>query len=160
MQAITVRNSGMPGEQTGQGRARLPGELDAQHWDLVILLEGFNDLFFDPNSAAAAAADLRVMVQTAKSRGVEVILCTLTPVTTNNSKGVPQTAIADLNSRIGSVAAQESVLLVDLHAALNGNGAFLSADGVHPTPSGYDQMASTLFNAIQANFEILTITAR
>ncbi len=146
--AINVINQGKPGEWSANGRNRLPSVLEPSQ-DLVVLLEGINGL--EDQGASEVAEDMRAMVQTAKSAGKRVILCTLTPVSAD-PWNPPQSMVSDASARIRQVAADEGVVLADMFQVLSG-GAYLSGDGLHPTNFGYRRMAEFLFNLIRQNFE-------
>jgi lysophospholipase L1-like esterase len=148
---IRVDNAGLGGEWTNTGRNRLLREMEPEH-DLVIILEGVNNLDEIGHGPEGVANDLRTMVQRAKAESKWVILCTLTPV--RESWNVEAELVADLNGRIRTIAEEEGVVLADLHAALEGNlSAYLTPDGLHPTYAGYDRMAAALFDVIRLNFE-------
>jgi len=68
-----VVSSGVPGEVSAQGLARLPVVLDQIRPQLLILCHGGNDLLrqLDPT---ALAANLRAMVRIARDRGIPVAL--------------------------------------------------------------------------------------
>jgi len=68
-----VVNAGIPGEESGGGRERLAGVLEEQKPALMILCLGGND-FLRGKDEATVAANLRAMVQTARERGVAVVL--------------------------------------------------------------------------------------
>ena len=60
-QPISVINSGKPGEDTRDGKQRLPGVLDQVRPDVVMILEGINGLSFV--GPAQTAADIDSMVR-------------------------------------------------------------------------------------------------
>jgi lysophospholipase L1-like esterase len=68
-----VVSSGVPGETSAAGLARLPAALDEASPQLVILCEGGND-FLQKLDEAQAAENLRAMVRLAKARGAQVVL--------------------------------------------------------------------------------------
>ena len=158
-QTITVANQGVAGEYAAvTGRTRLPTTIQPSH-DLVIILEGVNDTNAGVPGPEIADA-LRSMVRAAKAAGKRVILSTLTPVKANETSNFPPAElqrILDLNARIRVIAQEEGVVLVDMFEAFGLNISLLSADGLHPSESGYQRMAEVFFNAIVANFETLAV---
>jgi lysophospholipase L1-like esterase len=139
---------------------RLPGTITPTH-DLVVILEGANDL----NSSSdfdKIIRNLRTMVKTTKQAGKAVLLGTLTPVYQAEDyiiQGCQDLAcyrlnpahVRTLNSRIRTLAVEESVPVVDFEAALG--AADLSPDGLHPNQQGYAKMSGRVFETIRANFE-------
>jgi lysophospholipase L1-like esterase len=92
------------------------------------------------------------MVQTATSAGKRVILCTVLPV--ESSFNTSNSRVVALNDEIVQIADDEEAVLADLYSAINENrGAYLSADGLHPTSAGYRRMAERLAGIIRDNFE-------
>ncbi|HEU5283936.1 MAG TPA: GDSL-type esterase/lipase family protein, partial [Burkholderiales bacterium] len=76
-----VVRDGVPGETTEQGLERLESSLEAHRPKLLLLCLGGNDLLRRVDSAQIEA-NLRVMVQLARDRGVQVVLI-----------GVPEPAV-------------------------------------------------------------------
>jgi lysophospholipase L1-like esterase len=69
----TVINAGVPGETTASGLQRLPGVLAAHKPRLVLLCLGGNDML-RKQPAAATENNLRLLVQTIRASGAEVML--------------------------------------------------------------------------------------
>ncbi|MGK2951173.1 MAG: arylesterase [Thiobacillus sp.] len=69
----TVINAGVPGDTTTTGLERLPAILDEHKPRLVLLCLGGNDML-KKQSAAATENNLRLLVQTIRTSGAEVVL--------------------------------------------------------------------------------------
>lgn len=69
----TVINAGISGETTAEGLARLPSVLDQTNPDLMILLEGGNDILRSQD-LSQTEANLAAMIELAQNRDVEVVL--------------------------------------------------------------------------------------
>jgi lysophospholipase L1-like esterase len=152
-QAFSMINEGVGGETAAEGRRRLPGVLDAEKPEVLLLLEGYNEIrFLAPSSIEN---DLRLMVGEAQRRGILVLLATLTPVTPGKEKDSPghASAIRAVNTKIRALAPRLKVPLVDLFAALDGRWSMFGSDGVHPNPSGYQLMAEAFFAEIVRGFD-------
>lgn len=68
-----VINAGVSGETTAEGAARLPEVLDETQPDLIILLEGGNDIL-KSTGKDALKANLATMLREAKQRSIPVLL--------------------------------------------------------------------------------------
>jgi acyl-CoA thioesterase-1 len=148
---VVVINEGWPGEDTNEGRLRLPGVLDTYDADVLLLLEGVNDILQIPRETQLA--NLRTMVLSAQSRGMEVLIATLTPVKSPRGP-LTQAAIVDLNEGIVELAEEEDLgRVVDLYEAFEGRPQLLGDDGLHPTEEGYRVVAQTFADEIERRFE-------
>lgn len=156
-QTITMANLGIPGETADDGRKRIGAAIDVVQPDVLLLLEGINDLN-GGGDPVSVTNDLEDMIAIARSKGVEVLVATLTPVTSaGDPTGVVAPKILTVNSRLSDIVKVYSLTApVDLYGAMVGNLSLLGADGLHPTDDGYEVMARTFFTAITQRFEILT----
>lgn len=68
-----VINAGVSGETTQEGRQRLGEVLEQHHPDLLILLEGGNDILRN-HSSQETEANLEAMIELARSHSVPVLL--------------------------------------------------------------------------------------
>lgn len=161
-QAITVLNAGIPGEYA----ADIPGQPSglrrfrdlARAYDpqVILLMEGSNDLLSGQNGADAAIAALEAMVRDARDQGRQVGLATIPPQRPDGTRnrGPVAALIPGFNQRIREMAATyDHVVLVDVFAAMSGDLSLIGADDLHPTVTGFQVIADTFFEAITSNFD-------
>ena len=159
-QSIRIIAEGVGGQITGEDKFRLADVLTQYKPDVLLLLEGTNDMLNFPNQGGidSAAGALQRMVQDAKARGARVFLATLPQMIPTGFRTSPDSAAAVpvLNARIRNIAALENVTLVDIYSAVP--SAFVGRDGVHLTADGYAVMADEWLKAIIATMEVKTST--
>lgn len=167
-QTVTVVNSGVGGEKAVDGLARLPRVLAAEAPDVVLLLEGVNDLGTGASSTVQPMIDaLRLMIRQARGRGAQVLLATLLPERagpgTPSARNGALPLLNQANDQIRRVAVLEGATLVDLFQALGGTpDPWIGSDNLHPNDTGYQKIADAWFDAIGLQFEAaptLTLTA-
>jgi len=128
-----VVSSGIVGETSAEGLARLPAALDEAKPQLVILCEGGND-FLRKLDEAQAADNLRAMVRLAKSRGAQVVLI-----------AVPKPGLLPSPADFYAVVAKEFGVPHEeaaLRKILTDNA--LKSDLVHPNAAGYAKLAEAI----------------
>lgn len=154
--SISVFNYGLSGEKAIDARGRFISALNATQPQVVLLLEGFNDIPSGADGAASgAASEIRNMVLEANRRGMRVFLATLTPNVPGRSKSIQTFLLVDYVQRMRAVAANEGATLVDLYALMLPDAArYIGIDGLHPNEAGYARMADLFFQAIQGAFEV------
>ena len=163
-QSIVVNNEGVGGEPIAAGLARLPGVLTARNPEVLLLLDGANDLLGNPSRSTTEylATMLGEMARTAKARipTIRVLLATFPPQyhgTDPYDRGAGAEFVPGLNQLIAGVAQSEGATLVDLYAAFPvGGKPYIGVDGLHPTEQGYTLMAQTFAKIIQEKFEVKT----
>jgi lysophospholipase L1-like esterase len=150
-----VLNDGLGGESAqGGGVTRLSQRLASVRPQVLLLMEGTNDLLAPPPAAAdGAIASLRAMVRDAKARGVQVVLATIPPQRGTGSRAGVAALIPGFNDRIRALATAEQVVLADVYAAMQGDLTLIGVDDLHPTIRGYDVMAGVFLDAIRRSFE-------
>ena len=154
-QEIIVSNQGKGGEQTNQGVLRLPGLLDTEKPEVVLLFEGINAI--RTLSAARQEQYLQTMITDAQKRYSEVLLATVMPVA-QDGKLQPaaeyMTAIRALNTRIFQLADRNGLgNVVDLFALFDANMHLLGADGLHPTVEGQTRIAEAFRDEIVRRYD-------
>ncbi len=129
----TVINAGVPGDTTTSGLQRLPEVLAEYRPRLVLLCLGGNDML-RKQSAAATEDNLRLLVQTIRASGAQVVLI-----------GVPEPRLfggaPDFYARI----AEELQLPLEedvFNEVLKDNQ--LKSDAIHANAAGYRKVAERL----------------
>jgi lysophospholipase L1-like esterase len=154
--ALSMVNSGVPGEWAQDGAQRLPNILANQRPEAVLLLEGYNDLGASGTSGiTSGAAAIERMAKEIRNRGARLFLATLPPPGPGGAKGIPASQVQSLNERIRQIAAGEGAVLVDAYAGLVVDvPRYVGVDGLHLTEAGYQKLAELFFNAIRADLEV------
>ena len=157
--AFTVINAGFPGERALEGRQRMSTVLAAHKPDGVLLLQGVNDMTFGAGAleAAAAVAGVIDMARTYKV----TVLVGLMPQTYVSvyPNGETRTQAADrivpFNNELRRLTTgMQNVHIVDLYERFGSNRSLMGADGLHPTAAGYELMAATFVQALEAVFPV------
>ena len=156
LQSPIVFARGRPGEYAEEGRARLVGAIGQTRPDILLLMEGTNNLLFGSAGAADAAISLRLMVQHAKSQNVRVLLATIPPQRAGGSRNRDFMAalVPVLNESIREIAKTENVPLVDIYEVFIKDMSLIGSDDLHPTARGFRVMADTFFEAIKQHGEV------
>jgi lysophospholipase L1-like esterase len=155
-QIVSVFNEGLPLEEAADGVRRLPGLLRSASPDVVIILEGANDLV-SSSVVSRTLGYLNTMARDARLAGARVVLCTLPPQRPGGVRTNDPTAVASYNAGIRDLARGEGAILVDLSREMD--LSLIGVDGLHPTEAGYDRMAQILFAMIRTQFERASTTA-
>jgi len=155
VQTVTVTNLGQPGEDvTDGGVARFSSVVVSSAYDVVLIMEGSNDLR-DNVTSGDIIAGLQQMIQTAKARGIRPFLATVPPMNLHGFRGGAANLVPPLDDQIRSLAMSQNVPLVDVYAALSTDVAtYIGFDGLHCTPAGYKKMADTFFASIEQTLEV------
>jgi lysophospholipase L1-like esterase len=164
-QDVIVVNRGVSGQKAEELEERLPGILSTERPDAVLLMIGYNNLttpcapgLFGTTACKEAIEFTAVLgtrdcIRRIKESpvGVKYIFAsTLVPPGPAGSKRIDRDAILEVNRRIRQHVAAERAVLVESHALFQGREAeFVSPDGLHLTPSGYQAIADAFFNAIR-----------
>lgn len=166
-QSIKVWNDGWWGEFIEDGLARLPSEIRYYQPEVLLLLEGANDLASAPSEATTKyiAGRLQDMIHAARLQKpkIEIMLATFPPQYAGGTpdRGVGAPYVSTLNGEIAKVATTNGVILVDLYRDFAATGTrLIGVDGLHPTDAGFTQMAKSFYTAIQANLEVKAATVQ
>jgi len=152
---ISVANYGLGGEKTITARDRFIAGINVVRPEVVIIIEGANDIPAGENGAASSAAsEVRAMADEAGRRGIRVFIGTPVPGKPG-SKQINPFLLADYASRMRAVAAQSGATLIDFYVLMLPEAdRLIGIDGLHPNEAGYTKMADIVFQAIQSAFEV------
>lgn len=141
MTGRTVINAGVPGELSRNGAQRLPDLLDEHRPDLLLLCHGGNDLL-RRFPTEETVANLRRMIEAARSRGIQVVLIS-----------VPQPTLLRRRSAdfYAELAAEYGVPVEDESLARIESDDDLKADPIHPNAAGYRRLAEAVQRLLQAS---------
>ena len=157
-QDILVINAGKGGEHVTFAFGRFNAELMKHRPEVLLLMEGTNDLDLTYGSGPErAAATLERMVVTASSAGIDPYIMTIAP--RRSAKYARQ--VSDINNRIRSIAARRGVTLFDVHNLLLTGPCdgvqpipCIGGDGAHPTEQGYRLIAEELERILVARYDV------
>ncbi|HEY9100162.1 MAG TPA: arylesterase [Thiobacillus sp.] len=129
----TVINAGVPGDTTTSGLARLPKVLNEYKPRLVLLCLGGNDML-RKQPEASTENNLRLMVQTIRASGAEVMLI-----------GVPEPKLFGSTPDFYTRIAEDMKLPLE-RDVLNDvlKDSRLKSDPIHANAAGYRQVAERL----------------
>jgi lysophospholipase L1-like esterase len=160
-QAFNVENAGIYGEWAVDGQYRIVRTVRASHPDVVVLMEGINDInALGSRGIEPALIAIEDMLRDARALGARVILASLPPVRPGSRDGGAAALVPEFNSGVQSLARRQNVLFVDVNRAFGNDLTLLGPDGLHPTTSGYLRIAETVFEALRSNFERPETTSR
>ncbi len=140
LSGVEVINAGVSGETSTMGLERLPNELDRVMPDLLILIEGGNDILRN-RSQSEIRKNIQGMLEIAKRRNVPVVLI-----------GVPEKNLFSNSAPFYKELAEEYQLVFD--GSLIGDlqrSPSLKSDHVHFNENGYRRMAEAIYRLLQVN---------
>jgi lysophospholipase L1-like esterase len=158
-QSIIVTNGGLGGELITQNEDRLKRLLDGLRPQVLLFLEGANDMIASAPPQVIAEG-VRESIKRARDRGVQyVFVSTLLPVAPENCpvpdrppcKSVPAGLPAATNQLIRPLVPANGAYLVDPYDEFVTNrSTYISIDGLHLTAEGNRALASAFWNRIVA----------
>ena len=164
-QGVTVVNRGVSGRRVEELEVMIPGLVGAERPEAVLLLIGYNDLTTpcapgQTGTAACIAAMDRVAVgvrdcirrvKESPAAVKYIFASTLTPPGPTGRSRIDPGAIVETNRQIRRwIAMERLATLVDTHPLFQGHEAeFVSPDGLHLLPPGYQAVADAFFFAIR-----------
>ncbi|MFT7560188.1 MAG: acyl-CoA thioesterase-1 [Flavobacteriales bacterium] len=137
---LNVVNAGVSGETTDRGLERLPMEIDRTTPDLIILIEGGNDILQN-KKLSHLKQNLTLMIELAENRGIPVILI-----------GIPKKSLFSNSAPLYEELAEQFNLVYDgnLIADLIRSPS-LKSDQIHFNEKGYRKMAESIFALLEDN---------
>lgn len=150
--AWTVLNRGVNGERSDQIRARFERDVIAVTPAVVVIIAGVNDVY-QGRRADHVITQLRGMYERARQAGIRVVAGSIAPYNTATPDQNARTR--EVNSWIRDAATREhGIRFADTRAAVAAAGdpdrLSESPDDLHPSVSGYREMAEALLPAIEA----------
>jgi lysophospholipase L1-like esterase len=151
-----VHNAAVPGNTTAQMLGRLRKDVLAYHPDILFVMGGTNDVGYGL-SGSITVTNIRRIVETAKSQGIEVILLTIPPNNDIPCRSVPK--LRKTNSALKALGIAEGIEVIDVYAALatpSGRlpAAYAAADHLHLTLRGEAVVAATVYSALNDTREL------
>ena len=150
---VLVRNYGVRGASTADGVARIDALLDSSSPQIVLILEGTNDLF--TSSKDTVVKNIAYMVDATLARGEVPVLGTLLP-DIRKAEVYLSKPIVETNTLLRQLARDRGIGLADHYAALVGNWSNLTYEGLHPNLAGYEVMARTWFTPVHDRINAMT----
>jgi lysophospholipase L1-like esterase len=151
---IVVAKAGVQGETAIKGADRLVDEVRRNSPDVLLLMEGSNDVN-ERTSPFDISQAIRADIIHAFQYGVKLVLVsTLLPEVPGRLRASNPAGIPDANDAIRDAVAREGATLVDAFSVFDPKKELLIGDdGLHPTVAGYKLLAETFAAAIAANFD-------
>ena len=177
VQTIDVVNAGLSGERVAAGLNRIEAQLDAARPEVVLVMEGTNDLRSPDYSLAETSAALDGMIEEVLSRGADAMIATLPPFRPVGSEDPVPARLAVLNDTIRAIASSNGVRLVDVFSGLSSSSSCMGLstvgfsaqggrlpfavsfpcignDNLHPTAEGYEVIASIFAEGIVGEYDV------
>ncbi|WOH37719.1 GDSL-type esterase/lipase family protein [Thalassotalea fonticola] len=137
---LDVINAGVSGELTSAGLLRLPSVIAEHSVDVMILLEGGNDILQNKN-LMDTKENLAQMIELAQLHNIEVVLI-----------GVPKKSIfSDSAAIYQELAEQYNLVFEDEIIADLLTSPSLKSDSVHFNKQGYSELAERIYELLQDN---------
>ena len=164
-QTISVTNAGIAGNKALEDRARLTHEVNVNHPEVLLLMEGTNDLGLLAGTSNTAIRTgittivnaMEDMVRDAQYQGVAVFVATLPPQRPGGLRAAGASLVDPYNVALRAMVQKKGATLVDINAQLP--LALIGQDGLHPTEEGYQKMAEIFQAAIAAAYEVPPATS-
>jgi len=144
LSGLNIINSGVSGETSDIGLKRLPNELDRVFPDLLIIIEGGNDILQN-RGHSEIKKNIAAMIELAKNRGVPVVLI-----------GIPEKNLFSSSAPFYKELADQYQLVFDdsLISSLQ-RSPQLKSDYIHFNKEGYRKMAEAVYELLQDNGALL-----
>ena len=158
-QTIEVLNAGWAGRRASQDRERFNSEMSQVRPDVILLMEGANDLNapFAPGEGindriGFTVGSLEDLVKDSTYRPIPIFIATLPPQRKGGSRAGAAEFLTRFNDALKAMATAKGGTVVDMFAALSLSD--VGQDGLHLTEAGYQRMAEIWLDALQARYEV------
>lgn len=149
---IVVFNEGQAGEFALDGKVRLPDAIRAHAPEVLLLLEGANDInLLGERGITRVVVALEDMIKDAHRRGLVVFVGTLPRQREGGRSAGGVDVVEELNGEIRKTALEEGATVVDVYNQLD--LSLVGEDGLHLTEAGYVRLAEIFAAAIRQAFE-------
>jgi lysophospholipase L1-like esterase len=155
----TVFNAGVDGETTADGVGRIDNSIQAQNPDVILIMEGTNDIV-NVIDIDVSAFNLRRMVQRSYEERPDIIpfLAQIPPRLDPGPDGFDGPGngrIDDLNLMIAEIGPEEGAAVADMNTPIDGHPELMS-NPLHPSAAGYEVMAEAWYEVVQPGVLELT----
>lgn len=153
-QTVEVLNEGRAGEWSTDGVDRFPDVVRQDNPELILLMEGANDLnFLGRDGISQTIGQLETMVKFARARNIPIMLANLPPQREGSRSGLSAEFLDEFNRQVRATAADEGAIFVDVAGGFGSGDGLIGPDGLHPTAEGYERLSQIFMDAIRLNFE-------
>ena len=159
-QSLSVINAGVAGEfASGDGVRRFRPALLTNQPEVVLLMEGTNDLLFQQRGIEPALTALETMMADAESLNVRVCLATIPPQRGGSfpDRSVVAALIPGFNDQVRALALRRNAVLIDVFAGMRDDLSLIGRDNLHPTEHGYEVMAGIFAEGLAKAFLTRTL---
>lgn len=137
---LKVINAGVSGETTRQGVSRFKELIDEHYPDLIILLEGGNDILRN-YPASETKANLANMIAYALEKQIPIVLI-----------GVPKKSLFSSSASFyGELAEEYQLVFDDSSISEIIKNPSLKSDSVHFNKAGYQKLADRIYRLLKSN---------
>ena len=155
---LVFRNEGVPGELAQWMPRRLSTLLDANSFDIIVVMGGSNDLGWG-RPISSIIGSLNTLWDLCNQHGSKVVACTLPPIAVNYP-GI-QEGQSEINDFILRNSSSEKFQTVDTFSVLASNERLLlpefdSGDGLHLSIDGYRAMGIEIWTSGVSRFFVNT----
>ena len=121
--------------------------------DIVIIMLGTNDAKLNTNwipHRAEFKSDYRAMIKAFSnlSSNPKIWVCEIVPAYQTIWEITDSIIANEVNPRIKEVAVEGGLSLVDMYTAMENKGSMFQSDGIHPTATGAEEMATYIYSVL------------
>ena len=151
-QLPVVLNAGLGGEKAADAGPRLTESLDEANPEVVLLMDGANDLLaFGEDGVPASVDAMKDLIRAVRAHGAIPIVLTLPPQRPGTPKTSGASAVPLFNRDLIRTAAVEGVMVIDVYSQFD--LSLQGPDGLHPSEAGYARIAQICFDALKIAYE-------